>query len=67
MPPWPTPTGIAWEWRWWILTINTPAEVWMAISRGEMNGATVLLAGKYSIQGNLGLLMRFNQLFSAAG
>jgi putative sterol carrier protein len=39
----------------------------MAISRGEMNGATVLLAGKYSIQGNLGLLMRFNQLFSAAG
>jgi putative sterol carrier protein len=52
----PTPT----------LTINTPADVWMAISRGEMNGATAMMAGKYSVKGNLALLMRFDKLFSAA-
>jgi putative sterol carrier protein len=48
------------------LTIRTPSEVWLAISRGEMNGATALMTGKYSVKGNLGLLMRFDQLFSAA-
>ena len=48
------------------LTINTPSEVWMAISNDEMNGAAALMMGKYSIKGNLGLLMRFNKLFSTA-
>jgi len=48
------------------LTIRTPADVWMAISRGEMNGATAMLKGKYSVKGNMSLLMRLNKLFSAA-
>jgi putative sterol carrier protein len=52
----PTPT----------LTINTPADVWMAISRGEMNGATAMMAGKYTVKGNMALLMRLNKLFSTA-
>jgi putative sterol carrier protein len=47
------------------LTIHTPADVWMAISNGEMNGAAAMMMGKYSVKGNLGLLMRFNKLFSA--
>jgi putative sterol carrier protein len=47
------------------LTIHTPADVWMAISRGEMDGAAAMMTGKYSITGDLGLLMRFNQLFSS--
>lgn len=48
------------------LTIHTPSDVWMAISRGEMDGAAAMMSGKYSVKGNLGLLMRFNKLFSAA-
>jgi putative sterol carrier protein/putative NADPH-quinone reductase len=48
------------------LTINTPSDVWMAISHGEMSGATALMTGKYSVKGNMGLLMRFNKLFSGA-
>jgi multimeric flavodoxin WrbA/putative sterol carrier protein len=48
------------------LTINTPSGVWMAISHGEMNGATALMTGKYSVKGDMGLLMRLNKLFSAA-
>jgi len=46
------------------MTIHTPADVWMAISRGEVNGAGALMQGKYSVTGNLGLLMRFGKLFS---
>ena len=46
------------------MTINTQADVWMAISRGELNGATALMTGKYSVKGNLGLLMRLDKLFS---
>lgn len=46
------------------LTIHTPSEVWRAISNGEMSGATAMMTGKYSVKGNLGLLMRFSQLFS---
>ena len=45
------------------MTIITPADVWMAISRGEMSGATALMTGKYSVKGDLGLLMRMGQLF----
>jgi putative sterol carrier protein len=46
------------------LTIHTPSEVWLRISQGELNGALALMTGKYTIKGDLGLLMRFNQLFS---
>ena len=45
------------------MTIHTPAEVWMAISRGEMNGAGALISGKYRVEGDLGLLMRLGKLF----
>jgi multimeric flavodoxin WrbA/putative sterol carrier protein len=48
------------------LTINTPSHVWMAVSRGEMDGAMAIMTGKYSIEGNMGLLMRFRKLFSTA-
>jgi len=45
------------------MTIITPAAVWMAISRGEMSGATALMTGKYSVKGDIGLLMKLGQLF----
>ncbi len=48
------------------LTVHTPANVWMAIRRGEMNGAEAMMSGKYSIQGDLALLIRLNKLFSSA-
>jgi putative sterol carrier protein len=47
------------------LTINTPSEVWLAISRGEMSGVEGFLNKKYQIEGDMGLLMRFEQLFPA--
>ncbi|MCP4544079.1 MAG: hypothetical protein GY832_43765 [Chloroflexi bacterium] len=48
------------------LTIHTPADVWMAISQGEMNGAMAMMSGKYSVKGNLGLLMKLDKFFSTA-
>jgi multimeric flavodoxin WrbA/putative sterol carrier protein len=45
------------------MTIHTPSDVWMAISRGEMAGAAALMSGKYRVEGDLGLLMRLGKLF----
>jgi putative sterol carrier protein len=46
-------------------TIRTPADVWLKISRGEMNGATAFMTGKYKVTGDLQLLMKMEKLFSA--
>lgn len=48
------------------LTIHTPSEVWLRISRGEMDGAQAMMSGQYTVEGDLGLLMRFDKLFSTA-
>lgn len=45
------------------VVIQSPADVWLAISRGEMNGQTAFMAGKYKIEGNVGLVMKLNGLF----
>ena len=49
------------------LTIHTPSDVWLAISKGELDGAKAMMEGKYRIEGDLGLLMRFNELFMTEG
>jgi putative sterol carrier protein/putative NADPH-quinone reductase len=49
------------------LTIHTPSDVWLAISKGELDGAQAMMQGKYHIEGDLGLLMRFTDLFPAEG
>lgn len=45
------------------LRINTPSEVWVDISNGKRNGVTAMLTGKYTVDGNLGLMMRLTKLF----
>lgn len=47
------------------LTIHAPSEVWLAISRGELDGAQAMMEGKYTISGDLNLLIRFFELFPA--
>jgi putative sterol carrier protein len=46
------------------LTIHTPAEVWLNIARGKMNGATAFMTGKFKVTGSLDLLMKLAKLFS---
>jgi multimeric flavodoxin WrbA len=47
------------------ITIKTPAEVWLAIARKELDGTTAFLGGQFRIQGDLGLLMKLKTLFIA--
>lgn len=46
------------------VTIRTPADVWLKISRGEMSGAAAFMKGKYKVSGKLDLLMKMAKLFS---
>lgn len=45
------------------LIIRTPAEVWLAISRGELDGTQAYLSGQFRIKGELGLLIKLKTLF----
>jgi putative sterol carrier protein len=48
------------------LVIESPAEVWTAVSRGEKNGARAFLDGAYRADGDLSVLLELDKLFSAA-
>jgi len=45
------------------VVIRSPAEVWLAISRGEIDGSQAFMTGKYQVEGDLSLLMRLGSLF----
>jgi putative sterol carrier protein len=47
------------------LTIHTPSEIWLAIANGEMDGKQALMEGEYAAHGDMGLLMRMNDLFGS--
>ncbi|MFZ0053134.1 MAG: NAD(P)H-dependent oxidoreductase [Desulfobaccales bacterium] len=44
--------------------IQTPADVWLAIYRGELDGAQAFMSGKFKVEGDLSLLMKLNSLFA---
>lgn len=47
------------------LTIDTPSDVWLRISRGELNGQMAFMTRRYKVKGKMGLLMKFGKLFKA--
>ncbi len=47
------------------VTIQSPADVWLAISKGELDGQAAFMAGKYKVEGDLGLLVKMKKLFSS--
>ena len=47
------------------VTVKTPADVWLAVSRGEMNGQAAFMSGKYRVEGDIGLLMKLGSLFQS--
>jgi putative sterol carrier protein len=44
--------------------VKTPADVWLAISNGELDGQQAYMSGRYRVEGDLGLLMKLRSLFS---
>jgi putative sterol carrier protein len=49
------------------LTINSPAEVWIAISRGELNGPQAYMGGKYQWSGDMRIMIIMDRLFNHTG
>jgi len=45
------------------LTIHSPSEVWLAVSRGEIDGQAAIMQGKYTVDGDFNLLLKFNEMF----
>lgn len=45
------------------LTIDAPFELWMDIMTGKADGQKMFMEQKYKVMGDLGLLLRFGQLF----
>lgn len=45
------------------VTIRSPADVWLAVSRGEIDGRQAFMTGKYKVEGDLSLLMKLGALF----
>jgi putative sterol carrier protein len=46
------------------IVIKTPAQVWLSIARGDLDGAQAFMSGKYKAEGDVTLLMKLNSLFS---
>ena len=47
------------------LTVDTPSDVWLKISRGELSGQDALMQGLYTANGDLSLLLRMDSLFKS--
>jgi len=48
------------------LIIKPPSEVWLAVSRGEMDGQMAFMQQKYIVEGDFSLLIKLTDLFKAA-
>ena len=46
------------------LVIDTPGQVWLDISQGRLGGQEAFFQGLYKVNGELAILMKFNQLFT---
>ena len=47
-------------------TINTPSEVWIAIARGELDGRKAFFERKFTLEGDLMLLLQLRNMFKIA-
>jgi len=45
-------------------TINTPSEVWIAIAQGELDGQKAFFEQKFTVEGDLMLLMQLRNIFT---
>lgn len=47
------------------VVVKSPADIWLAISKGQLDGQMAFMSGKFRVDGNISLLMRLNSLFRA--
>jgi len=46
------------------LTVISPGDVWMKISKGDLDGAKSMMQGLYKMQGDMKLLIKLGKIFS---
>lgn len=46
------------------MTIHSPADVWLKVSKGELDGTTAFMSGQFRASGDVSLLMQFRNLFA---
>lgn len=46
------------------VTIETPSEIWKAISSGDINGAVAFMMGKFKASGDITILMAMQNWFN---
>ena len=46
------------------VTVTADSDDWLAILRGEMNGVSAFMSGKLKAQGDLNLMMQFQNWFA---
>ena len=47
-----------------IITIISPADIWMKMSSGEIDGAKAFMDGLYKFEGDMSILLKMDHLFS---
>lgn len=45
------------------ITLNVSAQDWLDISSGKLDGMKAFMTGKLKVQGDMGLMMKFQQIF----
>ncbi len=47
------------------VTVTSPSDVWLKISRRELDGATAFVSGQFTFSGNMGVLLKLGDWFPA--
>jgi putative sterol carrier protein len=48
------------------VTINSPSDIWLKITRRELDGATAFMSGQFTFTGDMGVLMQMGGWFGQA-
>jgi multimeric flavodoxin WrbA/putative sterol carrier protein len=47
------------------IIIKSPADIWLAIAKGELDGQQAFMSGQYTAEGDLSLLIKMGSMFTA--
>ncbi len=46
------------------VAINSPSDVWLKITRGELDGSPAFMSGQFTFTGDMGVLMQMQNWFA---
>ena len=48
------------------VTVHSPPDIWLQVVKGELDGATAVMMGQFSFDGELSLLLELKKIFGTA-